>query len=60
VLTPTAEKAAERELRSTVRVDGFLAPTGDRRINTYTSGMYSGKRHACGFNVQGATRGRTV
>jgi DDE superfamily endonuclease/Helix-turn-helix of DDE superfamily endonuclease len=52
ILTPTAEKTAARELRSTVRVDGFLAPTGDRRVNTYTSGMYSGKRHACGFNVQ--------
>jgi len=52
VLTPTADKTATRELRSTVRVDGFLAPTGDRRINTYTSGMYSGKRHACGFNIQ--------
>jgi len=47
-----AEHVAERELRSTVRVDGFLAPTGDRRKNTYTCGMYSGKRHACGFNVQ--------
>jgi hypothetical protein len=52
VLTPTAEKTAERELRSTVRVDGFLAPTGDRRKDTFTSGMYSGKRHACGFNIQ--------
>jgi DDE superfamily endonuclease/Helix-turn-helix of DDE superfamily endonuclease len=52
VLTPGAEHRAERELRSTVRVDGFLAPIGDRRENTYTSGMYSGKRHRCGFNVQ--------
>jgi hypothetical protein len=52
VLTPHAEQVAARELRSTVRVDGFLAPTGDRRENTYTSGMYSGKRHRCGFNIQ--------
>ena len=52
VLTPNAEQVAARELRSTVRIDGFLAPTGDRRKDTYTSGMYSGKRHACGFNIQ--------
>ena len=35
-----------------MRVDGFLASTGDRRKDTYTSGMYSGKRHRCGFNIQ--------
>ncbi|HEX9364354.1 MAG TPA: transposase family protein [Candidatus Dormibacteraeota bacterium] len=35
-----------------MRVDGFLAPTGDRRHDTYTAGMYSGKRHRCGFNLQ--------
>jgi hypothetical protein len=52
VLTDNAEQVAARELRSTVRVDGFLAPTGDRRADTYTTGMYSGKRHRCGFNVQ--------
>jgi DDE superfamily endonuclease/Helix-turn-helix of DDE superfamily endonuclease len=52
VLTPTAEATAERQLRSTVRVDGFLVPTGNWRKDTFTSGMYSGKRHACGFNVQ--------
>ena len=52
VLTPKAEQVAAKGLRSTVRVDGFLAPTGDRRTNTYTSGMYSGKRHRCGFNIQ--------
>lgn len=37
VLTPNAEQVAARGLRSTVRVDGFLAPTGDRRKDTYTS-----------------------
>jgi len=60
VLAPTAEKTAERDLRSTVRVDGFLVPTGNWRKDTFTSGMYSGKRHACGFNVQvvGSWRGR--
>ena len=45
LLTPLADRVADRELRSTVRVDGFLAPIGDRRANTYTAGMYSGKRH---------------
>lgn len=30
-------------------VDGFLAPTGER---AGVEGMYSGKRHAAGFNVQ--------
>jgi hypothetical protein len=62
VLTPLADRTAERELRSTVRVDGFLVPIGDRRKNTYTSGMYSGKRHRCGFNVQvvASWRGRVV
>jgi hypothetical protein len=62
VLTPNADQIAAKALRSTVRVDGFLAPTGDRRANTYTSGMYSGKRHRCGFNVQvvASWRGRLV
>jgi predicted XRE-type DNA-binding protein len=52
VLAATTTARADRELRSTVRVDGFLVPIGDRRDGTYTSGMYSGKRHRCGFNVQ--------
>jgi len=52
VLAPVAARTEANELRSTVRVDGFLAPTGDRRKDTYTSGMYSGKRHRCGFNLQ--------
>ena len=52
ILSATTNSRAERELRSTVRVDGFLVPVGDRREDTYTSGMYSGKRHRCGFNVQ--------
>jgi hypothetical protein len=51
-LATNTQATAERELRSTVRVDGFLVPIGDRRKDTYTSGMYSGKRHRCGFNVQ--------
>jgi Helix-turn-helix of DDE superfamily endonuclease len=61
LLTPLAERIAERELASTVRVDGFLVPSGDRRRNTYTSGTYPGKRHKCGFNVQlvASWRGRT-
>lgn len=52
VLADNADQAAARALRSTVRIDGFLAPIGDRRENTYTSGMYSGKRRRCGFNIQ--------
>lgn len=52
VLTPQAAQAAATALRSPVRVDGLLVPTGDRRANTSTSRMYSGKRHRCGFNVQ--------
>lgn len=35
--------------RSAVLIDGFLAPTGNR---TGVADMYSGKRHAAGFNVQ--------
>ncbi|MGI5148271.1 transposase family protein [Plantactinospora sp. CA-294935] len=38
-----------RAKRSAVLVDGFLAPTGDR---VGVEGMYSGKRHGSGFNVQ--------
>ncbi|HEX5142503.1 MAG TPA: transposase family protein [Mycobacterium sp.] len=62
VLTPTADLRAERDLRSTVRVDGFLAPIGDRRHDTFTAGMYSGKRHRCGFNIQvvGSAYGRLI
>jgi DDE superfamily endonuclease len=62
VLTDNAEYVATHALRSTVRIDGFLAPTGDRRENTYTAGMYSGKRHRCGFNVQvvGSAYGRLI
>jgi hypothetical protein len=62
LLTPAADHRADRELRSTVRVDGFLAPIGDRRENTFNAGMYSGKRHRCGFNIQvvGSCDGRLV
>jgi hypothetical protein len=38
VLAACADQRAERDLRSTVRVDGFLAPIGDRRENTFTAG----------------------
>jgi hypothetical protein len=53
---------AERELRSTVRADGFLTPIGERLAKTYSSGMYSGKSHRCGFNVQAVAswRGRAL
>jgi hypothetical protein len=62
VLGDNAERVTAQQLRSTVRVDGFLAPTGDRREGTYTGGMYSGKRHRCGFNIQvvGSAYGRLV
>jgi hypothetical protein len=48
----TAQRIAQVRLRAqrgAVLVDGFLAPTGER---TGVDGMYSGKRHAAGFNVQ--------
>jgi len=48
----TAELAGQvrvQATRSAVLVDGFLAPTGER---TDVVGMYSGKRHDSGFNVQ--------
>ena len=41
VLTPNAEQMAAKEFRSTVRVDGFLVPIGDRREDTYSSGTVS-------------------
>jgi hypothetical protein len=44
-----AAKVREQAQRSAVLVDGFLAPTGER---TGVAGMFSGKRHAAGFNVQ--------
>ncbi len=62
VLTDNANRVAVQQMRSTVRVDGFLAPIGDRREDTYISGMYSGRRHRCGFNIQvvGSVYGRLV
>jgi hypothetical protein len=48
----TAELAGQvrsQAKRSAVLVDGFLAPTGER---TGVACMFSGKRHAAGFNVQ--------
>ncbi|BCJ56349.1 hypothetical protein Asp14428_78240 [Actinoplanes sp. NBRC 14428] len=44
-----AGKVRAQAQRSAVLVDGFLAPTGERAAVT---GMFSGKRHATGFNVQ--------
>jgi DDE superfamily endonuclease/Helix-turn-helix of DDE superfamily endonuclease len=62
VLAACADQRADRDLRSTVRVDGFLAPIGDRRENTFTAGMYSRKRHRCGFNIQvvGSAHGQLI
>ncbi len=62
MLTHNAEHTAAQALRSTVRVDGFSALTGDRRQNTHTAGMYSGKWHRRGFNVQvvGSAYGRLI
>lgn len=48
----TAQRVAQvsvRAQRGAVLVDGFLVPTGER---AGVEGMYSGKRHAAGFNVQ--------
>lgn len=44
-----AAKVREQAQRSAVLVDGFLAPTGER---AGVAGMFSGKRHAAGFNIQ--------
>jgi hypothetical protein len=44
-----AAKVRAQAHRSAVLVDGFLAPTGER---TGVAGMFSGKRHAAGFNIQ--------
>jgi hypothetical protein len=41
--------------RSAALVDGTLARTGDHRSRASNQGMYSGKRHAAGFNLQVAT-----
>ena len=43
-----AEAAVDRA-GSTLIVDGFLVPTGER---AHTKGLFSDKRHACGGNVQ--------
>ncbi len=48
----TAELAGQvrvQATRSAVLADGFLAPTGER---SGVNGMFSGKRHTSGFNVQ--------
>jgi DDE superfamily endonuclease/Helix-turn-helix of DDE superfamily endonuclease len=44
-----AEQIRVQAKRSAVLVDGFLAPTGER---AGVAGMFSGKRHAAGFNIQ--------
>src|SRR6266542_1598052 len=38
VLTDNTARVAAQQLRSTVRVDGYLAPIGERREGTHTSG----------------------
>lgn len=52
VLAASAEAVQERELRSTVRVDGFVVPTGDHRLSEYKQQMWSHKNHMVGQNVQ--------
>lgn len=42
-------RVRQQAKRSAVLVDGFLAPTGNR---AGVAGLFSGKRHAAGFNVQ--------
>ncbi|MEW2386598.1 transposase family protein [Micromonospora sp. NPDC047707] len=44
-----AGEVRQQAKRSAVLIDGFLAPTGER---TGVTGMFSGKRHQVGFNVQ--------
>jgi hypothetical protein len=53
---------AQRELRSTTRVDGFVAPTGDHRLARYKQDMWSHKNHMVGQNIQvvSTSEGRLV
>lgn len=53
LLSEAAQPVRAYARRSAVLVDGTLAPTGDHRGNN--QGMYSGKRHAAGYNLQVAT-----
>ena len=45
LLAPLAQRVAERELASTVRVDGFLVPIGDRRTRHTPHAALEDPRH---------------
>ena len=62
VLTPADRAPREASCAPPCGSTDSWRPTGDRRENTYTAGMYSGKRHRCGFNIQvvGSAYGRLV
>lgn len=55
LLTPLAEQVAARELASTVRVDGFLARTGDQRLREYNEGMLTAVRPRAAMNAGSST-----
>jgi hypothetical protein len=49
VLRPEADERHAQAQREGVLVDGFVAPVGEREGH---DGLYSGKKHLCGQNVQ--------
>lgn len=52
VLTEHAQQTAARQLRSTTRIDGFLARVGNHRAPHRNDKMWSKRRRADGFNIQ--------
>jgi hypothetical protein len=49
VIRPEVDEQYERAQRNGVLVDGFIAPVGEREDY---HGLYSGKKHLCGQNIQ--------
>ncbi len=49
VTRPELDQRREQNLRQGVLVDGFVAPVGERE---HYDGLFSGKKHVCGQNVQ--------
>jgi hypothetical protein len=49
VTRPEVDQRLERTRRDGVLVDGFVAPVGERE---HYDGLFSGKKHVCGQNVQ--------
>ncbi|WP_018803900.1 transposase family protein [Salinispora arenicola] len=49
VTRPEVDQRLEQTRREGVLVDGFVAPVGERE---HHDGLFSGKKHVCGQNVQ--------